>query len=33
MFAGRYSYMAVQFMADPRPTFAQNPAASPPPYD
>jgi hypothetical protein len=26
-------YMAVQFMADPRPTFAQIPATSPPPYD
>jgi Lipocalin-like domain len=26
-------YMAVQIMADPRPTFAQSPAASPPPYD
>jgi hypothetical protein len=26
-------YMAVQIMADPRPTFAQNPATSPPPYD
>ena len=26
-------YMAVQIMADPRPTFAQNPALSPPPYD
>jgi len=26
-------YMAVQTMADPRPTFAQNPATSPPPYD
>jgi hypothetical protein len=26
-------YMAVQIMADPRPTFAQNPATTPPPYD
>ena len=26
-------YMAVQIMADPRPTFAQNPATSPPPFD
>ena len=26
-------YMSVQFMAEPRPTFAQNPATSPPPYD
>lgn len=26
-------YMAVQIMADPRPTFAQIPATSPPPYD
>ena len=26
-------YMAVQFMADPRPTFAQNPTTSLPPYD
>jgi hypothetical protein len=26
-------YMAVQVMADPRPTFAQNPAASSPPFD
>jgi hypothetical protein len=26
-------YMAVQFMADPRPAFAQNPATTPPPYD
>jgi hypothetical protein len=26
-------YMAVQLMADPRPTFVQNPATSPPPYD
>jgi len=26
-------YMAVQFMADPRPTFAQIPETSPPPYD
>jgi hypothetical protein len=26
-------YMAVQIMADPRPTFTQIPATSPPPYD
>jgi Lipocalin-like domain len=26
-------YVSVQVMADPRPTFAQNPATSPPPYD
>src|SRR5215475_6617585 len=26
-------YMAVQIMADPRPTFAENPATTPPPYD
>src|SRR5262249_22101076 len=26
-------YMAVQIMADPRPTFTQNAATSPPPYD
>ena len=26
-------YMAVQIMADPRPTFAQNPATSPPTFD
>ena len=26
-------YMAVQVMADPRPTFTQNPATSPPPFD
>jgi Lipocalin-like domain len=26
-------YIAVQFMADPRPTFTQIPATSPPPYD
>jgi hypothetical protein len=26
-------YMAVQFMADPRPTFAQLPEMTPPPYD
>ena len=26
-------YMAVQIMADPRPTFTQPPAISPPPYD
>jgi hypothetical protein len=26
-------YMAVQIMADPRPTFVQNAATSPPPYD
>jgi hypothetical protein len=26
-------YMAVQVMADPRPTFSQSPATSPPPYD
>jgi Lipocalin-like domain len=26
-------YMAVQVMADPRPTFAQNPATTQPPYD
>jgi len=26
-------YIAVQIMADPRPTFAQNPATTPPPYD
>jgi hypothetical protein len=24
---------AVQIMADPRPTFAQNPGTTPPPYD
>jgi hypothetical protein len=26
-------YFALQFMADPRPTFAQNPATTAPPYD
>jgi hypothetical protein len=26
-------YMAVQIMADPRPTFADNPATTPPSYD
>src|SRR3974390_172977 len=26
-------FMAVQFMADPRPTFSKNPLTMPPPYD
>ena len=26
-------YMAVEIMSDPRPTFTQNPATSPAPYD
>jgi Lipocalin-like domain len=26
-------YMAAQIMADPRPTFAESPATTPPPYD